>query len=531
MSEAFFQRLLRHYALDEEGFRALAQEPSFSSIPKLDAANPSLAKAKGRLLKAKETGEKVLIYGDYDVDGISSASIMTMVLRKMGLSPAYYLPSRYRDGYGISLENAKKIAAKGYSLVVTVDNGVSAHEPIAYLAAHGADTIIIDHHEIPEQGAPKEAILIHPDVLHYGEYAISAGFLSFLFSRYLLGEDDPYFESLAGLSTLSDMMPLMGYNRAAVRLALSFLNEKRFLPFFYYLQKEKIDYSDLSFSFIPALNALGRMRENPAEIRCAVSYFADPWSEKSERFAGWLHAVNDEKKRAVGEAASKLTIDSSAAAIVSVGDLPEGLNGLFANRLLTQYEKPVAVFSPKNGEPGVLVGSLRAKEGFSIIDVEREMGDILLQSGGHELAGGASIKEEELPAFWNFFLRYAEAHPFLPEKEDVIPLEESEVTLENSEILSQFAPFGEGWKEPKFLLRLPASRLLFSQRGYLSLRLSNGGTVFSFSLTQSSFSLPQNGSVSLKGRLSVNEFHGVRSARFLADEAEKGVLPLEEEGR
>ena len=145
MKGDFLSKLLDYYGLNQEGYRVLTREPSFSSIPPLeDEAN--LRIIKERLLKAKETNEKVIIYGDYDTDGIMSTSIMKLTLASMGIEAATYIPSRYLDGYGINRANAEKIASKGFSLVLTVDNGVAAKEALDYLKEQGIDVIIIDHH-------------------------------------------------------------------------------------------------------------------------------------------------------------------------------------------------------------------------------------------------------------------------------------------------------------------------------------------------------------------------------------------------
>jgi single-stranded-DNA-specific exonuclease len=216
---SFTERLLAYYELTEESYGRLIAPPSFSSLPLLND-NPLVKQALERLAQAKANHEKVLIYGDYDTDGIMSTSILLRSFRRYGLLAEGYLPSRYLDGYGLTAENVDKMAAKGFQLIVTCDNGVTAYEALSEAAKKGIDVIIIDHHEFGEQ-QPQALVVIHPDTVHYGATPISAGYLSFIFATALLGQKDDYLLTLASLSTLSDMMPLKEYNREIVRLRVS----------------------------------------------------------------------------------------------------------------------------------------------------------------------------------------------------------------------------------------------------------------------------------------------------------------------
>ena len=233
------ERLLDYYDLNEEGYAALSAGPSFSSIPLFQEEGPVKA-ALQRIVQALNQQEKILVYGDYDCDGVMSTSIMTRTLRKLGARVSSYLPSRYLDGYGLSLQNAKKLPEAGYKLVITVDNGVSAKEPLEYLKSQGIDVIIIDHHEIIGELPPAVAV-IHPTTLNYGPIPVSAGYLSFIFSVSLLKEKDDYLLSLGALSTLSDMMPLKGYNRTLVQLGLTAMNANHYPAISDFLEKSQID--------------------------------------------------------------------------------------------------------------------------------------------------------------------------------------------------------------------------------------------------------------------------------------------------
>ena len=173
MGASLKERLLSFYGLKEADFASFSREPTLDDLPKLDNDAAS-KKAKARLLLAAKRKEKVLIYGDYDTDGIMATSIMTRALGKIGIHPAIFIPSRYSDGYGLNLDNAQKAAKAGYSLIILVDNGVCCINEISFLVSQGIEVIVIDHHEYGDALPPALAI-IHPVLCNYGPYAVSAG--------------------------------------------------------------------------------------------------------------------------------------------------------------------------------------------------------------------------------------------------------------------------------------------------------------------------------------------------------------------
>lgn len=516
MQSEFLQKLLDYYGLDERGYVRLTRLPLFSDIPSLDG-HPQALKMKKRLEEARERGEKLIIYGDYDTDGIMSASICKKALKEFGIEAAHYIPSRYLDGYGINLENAKKIAKGGYSLVLCVDNGVAAFEALEYLKEQGIDVLIIDHHEIQGEIAPCHA-LIHPVSVSYGPYAVSAGYLSFLFSRILLGRDDPYLAMLGGLSTMSDMMPLLGYNRDLVRMALSYINETHCPQIFALLDKGKADYNDLKMTLIPAINAIGRMEED-SSINRLVGYFAEPFTDNSLAKANWMKRVNAFRKEETKKAEAAVEVDESSPSIVVLSDLKEGLNGLLANRLLNQYKKPIAIFSKKKGEEGVLVGSMRSLEGFDVTGFLNGNRDILLSGGGHQFAGGVSIKESDLSLFKKRLDFASLKHQINPPLERTIEIELSDINLDNVDIIDTFEPFGQEWKSPKLLLKnIQTTNLGFTRDGrFLNRYLPKGPRLFSFNLGERDF--VSKSKVDLLGELRRGEYLGSVYAELLVSEA------------
>ena len=362
---SFREQLLSLYQLTEEGYARLVAPPSFSSIPTLEN-DDGARRILERLAQAKAKGERLIIYGDYDTDGVMATSIMKLALEQYGIEGATYLPSRYLDGYGLNEENAAKIAKAKYDLVLLVDNGVSAYGGIGILNEHGIDVLIIDHHEITGE-LPKNAGIVHPETSHYPAPAVSAGYLSFLFSCLLLKRVDPYLLVLGALSTISDMMPLREHNRTLVRLALEKIEQNGYRKITDFLSKEKVNADDLGMSFIPAINAIGRLQEDTS-INRLVSYFTEVTSEKTEKIGLWMKAVNEERKAMTKEAAEKVEVEEDAPILFVESELKEGVNGLLANRVIGKYKRPVVIYCEKAGEPGLLVGSFRSLPGFSVTE-------------------------------------------------------------------------------------------------------------------------------------------------------------------
>lgn len=509
--EPLKERLLKYYSWDEEEFAENTREPSFLRLPRLDEDPRALGLCK-RLEEAARKQEKVLLYGDYDTDGILGTSIMVRSLLLMGLKAAYFIPSRYQDGYGLTMENAGKIAKSGYSLLVCIDNGVTCLEAVAFLNSKGVETLIIDHHEFGP-ALPEASFLVHPllcGLAKDASFNVSAGFLCFLLSRLLLGKDDPYLMTLSAVTTLSDLMPLRGCNREIVRLALAYLDKHPIPELSELADSPSIDERTLSMVVIPTINAIGRM-EKEHEARRAVAYFAYRQEERRFAYASWMKSVNQTRKLKTKEAAASCLFTPGASGICLQSEGLEGLNGLLANRLMKTHKVPTVVFSRSEKDPNVLVGSLRSEEGFSVLDCLKRLAPYCLTSGGHDRAGGISIREQDFPSFRKSFLAYASEHPFVLEEKPGIPLLLSECNLSTYEQIRRFGPFGEGHKEPLFVLtNLPADSFQYSKDGkYLMTPLGYGVKMISFSLGKKDF--VQKDRVSLYAKLHKSYFRSKMS--------------------
>ena len=477
--EDILLRILSYYGLEKEDYASYARKPSFSYIPTLHG-HPGVEKARQLVMDAVDAKQKILVYGDYDTDGIMATSIMVRLIRKIKGRVSFYIPSRYTDGYGLTMENAVKIADNGYKLVILVDNGITLIEPILYLKGKGINVLVIDHHEQGEVLPPADAI-IHNEISKYGDTPVSAGYLSFIFSLEFIGYDD-YLMCLGALSILSDLMPIRSHNREIVRLMLESLNKHPYEEFLMLAKKARFDEKLLTMQVIPQINAVGRMDEDHKILRL-VHYFADENNPNKPALASWMNEINERRKTLTRLAGDHLIVNPNEPAILVMCNLPEGLNGLLANRLLSQYQKPIAVFSPSKSDPSAYVGSIRSLEGFDFMDAKKALDPYLIKAGGHALAGGMSVRKEDYPSFKEAFLQFAAAHPCKTKEKTYIPLKMEEATFETYKIIKTLGPYGQEFHEPEFELdRIPSESLRFTLNGgYLNLPISNEAKLFSFS--------------------------------------------------
>lgn len=463
MKESLFQRLLDYFHIDETQYERLIAPISVDSF-KNGRQFDDMDKAVEIVKEAIKNKDKVFIYGDYDADGIMSTSIVVKSFLKLGVIPSYYIPNRYNDGYGITMVKAEEIVKEGIKLVITVDNGISAFEPIDYLKKNNIKVLILDHHTVQETVPNADAIL-HPTYSHFGDIASSAGFVSFMFSWSLLGYFDKYLATLAAISLISDMMPLLDYNRDFLRLIFSNYRDGEFYAIDQLKEGLKFDENAIGMKIAPKINALGRLLDDNS-INYIVRYFVTSDKDKMDRIYSWIVDINEKRKEESRLMEGKdLGVSKDEKAIVLLVDAKEGLLGLIANQVCSEHLKPVVVFTEEK-DADVIKGSCRAPEGFNVVDAFNYCGDIMIASGGHALAGGCSILKKDLEVFKTKFNEYALANPIQIVEHDDISLGLTEITEENYEIIESFSPFGEGWKAPTFLIKhIKSDSLMFSKTG------------------------------------------------------------------
>lgn len=463
MKNDLLERLLNYYHITREQYYELTA-PSFEETFAAGHYFKRMDEAVKMVKESIANKDKIFIYGDYDADGIMSTSIVVKSLLKLGVIPSFYIPNRYNDGYGININKAKEIVSNGVKLVITVDNGISANEAINYLHEQGVKVLVLDHHTVPEV-LPNADVIIHPTYSGFGETASSAGFVSFMFSWALLGYFDKYLSSLAAISIVSDMMPLLDYNRRFLKLVFSQYKDGEFYSIDLLKDGAQFDENAIGMKIAPKINALGRILDNDS-INYIVHYFVTPDKDKIDRIYGWIDEINEKRKEESKYASENMpTINEEDPAIIVMTEAKEGLLGLIANQICSIYHKPVVVLH-RGVEDGILKGSTRAPEGFNVVDAFNYCGDIMLTSGGHALAGGCSIKEENFSLFKERMNEFARNNPIKIVEHHDIELGLTEINRENYRIISSFGPFGESWKAPSFIVRhIKTDSLMYSKNG------------------------------------------------------------------
>lgn len=479
--ETLFEKLLDYYSLSKEDFNELSKNPE--DIKLIDPNSIlGMDKVKNRILKAIKNKEKIIVYGDYDCDGIVATSIMVKTFQKLNYPVSYYVPCRYIDGYGSNIENIKKIASNGFNLLILVDNGISANEEIELANSLNLDVIIIDHHE-PGETLPNAVGIIHPFVSKISSISGSAGYMSLFVSAALLGEYDHYLVTLAGVSTVSDMMELKEYNRDVVKIAISNLRKYRYKQLISLCDSDVISEKTFSLELAPKINAVGRLIKNK-NINLLVKYLTS--EEENCQILDWINSVNESRKMMTKEISESLEVDvKDKPCLVIKSNILEGLIGLVANRLMNQYNLTTIVFTPNENDESLLKGSIRTKEGFNVVKAFASLEKYIQGGGGHAQAGGLTIKASDFDDFKTEFEKLCILYPIKEVEKKHIEISLKDITMENYDLIRKFAPFGVGFPEPLFRINnLPTKGLRFvgMNSNTLSTELSLSSKLLGFNM-------------------------------------------------
>ena len=415
--------------------------------------------------------------------------------------------------FSYNVNNVTKIKKAGFSLIITVDNGISQNEAIDKANELGMDVIVIDHHEVGETLVNALGI-IHPSVSGISEVFGCGGFMSLITSAALLGNYDPYLVTLAGLSTISDMMELKEYNRNVVRIALENLKTYKYPPLMSLAESPIINEKTFGLEIAPKINAVGRLVDDK-NINLLVRYLLSENEEEIFKLSSWIKNTNELRKTLTKEAVDALPKEQlNEEGIVLKLDIKEGLIGLIANRLLNEYNVPSIVFTEDSNDKNFLKGSIRSKEGFNVQKCFESLSKYMVGGGGHALAGGLSIKASDFSNFKHDFIELCKIYKFIKEEPPSIEIKLQDINFTNYGILREFAPFGIGFPEPVFSLRdLPTKSLQFISFGkHLSTPVSINSKILGFNIPESE--IKSYLSVDLFGTLTTSVFRDKTTVEF-----------------
>lgn len=466
MKNDFLTRLLDYYNIDFETYENLTSKKELEEIRSFEHFE-NINLAKDLVLSHIQNNKKIIIYGDYDADGILATSILMKAFEKFNYKGSYYIPNRYIDGYGINVENASKIIESGFDLVITVDNGVSANDAIALFKENNIKVVVLDHHQRQEI-LPNADFIIHPQISNYGEIPTSGAYVTYMFARALLGRHDRYLATLASLSLITDMMPLKEYNRELLKNVIDNYQYGEFYQLDLLLENQTFDDENISFLISPKINSIGRILKDTS-INRIVKFFISDNPDEILTYYNWISSVNETRKELTKSAKESLLAnldsDSEKPTNVMLLNIEEGLIGLIANVVLKETNKPTIIFTESDKDPKIIKGSARAKEGFSITKCFELAKDFAITFGGHQLAGGITLYKKDLEKFEKIFSDFAFNNQTPVAKEDnLLEININEITQENYDLIKTFSPFGESWRAPKLALKhIKTSSLNYSK--------------------------------------------------------------------
>lgn len=449
--------------------------------------------AVGRVLEALQQREKILLYGDYDVDGTTGTALLCLFLREQGAEVSYYINDRFTEGYGLSPEGIAFAETSGVKLIITVDCGIRAEEAILRCRKSGIDVIVCDHHE-PHELPPAFAILNPkvPDCSYPFRdlcgCAVAFRLVQALAERLGSGEESwSRYLDLVAIATAADMVSLEKENRILVSEGLSLLrtSQRHSLGSMFSLMGIKADelgMYHIAFGIAPRINAAGRMQS----AQLAVEWLLAATEEGARSAAEELERINQQRRAidtAVFSTADRMVEGHFASFCSSIVLYDEawhlGVLGIVASKMLEKYYLPTVIMGSMNG---MIKGSVRSVEGLNIYEILQECSDFLVQFGGHNQAAGITLRPENLAGFRKKFDGICAA--MLPaerrQKELQIDsrLDIDDVSANFMNVLEQFTPYGYGNREPLFLssgLSLAGKpRLLKEKHVKFSVRGGNG---------------------------------------------------------
>ena len=511
MNKDLFNRLLEYYQIDENTYQQLIAPVSMETFARGHNFD-HIQEAIDLVNSVMNNHGKIFVYGDYDADGIMGTSILVKMFSYKSYPVDYYIPSRYIDGYGLTLSKAKECVENNVELVICVDNGVAAFEPIEYLKQNNVKVLVLDHHEI-QDSVPIADVILHPTFDHFGDTPSSGAFTAFNFSRVFLGRFDKYLSTLASISLISDMMPLLDYNRELLRIVFENYHEHEFLQIDLLKEDEPFNETTIGMKIAPKINSIGRVLTDTS-VNLLVKFFVSESKDEILHYIDWINETNENRKslsRNVEE--DSLEINENTRAIILVSEAKEGILGLIANNLLNKYHLPVVVVA-KDEEKGFYKGSARAPEGFSIVDAFKYCESQTIVAGGHASAGGCTIGIDQFEGFKKLFLEYADSHPVQVVDKKTIDLGLTELNLDNYKLIQTFSPFGESWPSPLFTLRHISTRSLFfsKSREHILTQLGPRSKIVGFSFPMDEVRSTQF--IDLEGNIRTSVFNNVTSVEF-----------------
>ncbi len=551
--------------LYNRGYKTPETADKFLNFETTDFHDPYLLadmdKAVDRILSAVESGEKIYIYGDYDVDGVTSVSMLYLYLTELGADVGVKIPKRDGEGYGVSMSAVQTIAERGATLIITVDTGITASAEVEYAKQLGVEFVITDHHECHGE-LPKACAVVNPhrpDCQYPFKELAGVGVIfktlcACEIRRALRASERPIdgvrricakYADLVAVGTIADVMPLVDENRLIVCLGLSMLERGEGRPGLTALleasskkaddeKRKKVTSGMIGFGIAPRINAAGRM----SDALIAVTLLLASKPEEVEMYAEELCDINKERQSVENDIATEAYrmieegdyIGKDKVIILDCDNWHPGIIGIVASRVTEKYGLPSILISysgsiinePHNMDDGK--GSGRSIKGLNLVEALNYCEDMLVKYGGHELAAGLTVKRGTVDDFRKRINEYAEQHMtdemMQISLEADCELQASDVTLSFADEILRLEPFGVGNASPKFILRDATLKRItnVSAGKHTKLQLCKDGVVLTamyFGVNAAEMNVYEGDLVDIIFNLDINDYRGVRSVQLI----------------
>ncbi|MBQ5582163.1 MAG: single-stranded-DNA-specific exonuclease RecJ, partial [Bacteroidales bacterium] len=456
--------------LVKRGVNSFEQARAFFRPSLQDLHNPFLMKdmdiAVERLHQAINSGEKILVYGDYDVDGTTAVALVYSFILRFTQNVDFYIPDRYDEGYGVSYKGIDWAAEGGFSLIITLDCGIKAIDKVAYARSKGLDIIICDHH-LPEESLPQAVAVLDPkrEDCNYPFDDLSGCGVGFKLVQAYSQKYNIDFETLIPLldilavSIASDLVSMVGENRVLAHFGLKQINENPCKGLLAMIQLSNVEpghvtVDDIVFKIGPRINAAGRMESG----RLAVELLKATDMATALKIGEQINESNNERKnidREITQEALEMAQNNPISSDVTIVYNPlwnKGVVGIVASRLVEAYYRPAIVLTKSNG---FITGSARSIGGFDLYEAIESCSDLLENFGGHIYAAGLTLREENFEEFTRRISSFIEGkitkEMLVPVVEIDAKLDFAQITPKFFRILKQFQPFGPGNNNPVFM--------------------------------------------------------------------------------
>lgn len=500
-----------------------------------------MQKAIDRINLAIDQNEKILVYGDYDADGVTSTTILVNTLRELGAHVGWYIPNRFSEGYGPNEEAFKHAYEEGINLIITVDNGIQGHSEIEMIQSLGVDVIVTDHHEIGRTIPDAYAIVhpMHPEYDYPFEYLCGAG-VAYKVAQALLDNPPEYFQALVAIGTIADLVSLTDENRSLVQRGLEILNSHCPVAIQALLEqagyKDEITEETIGFIIGPRLNAVGRLED----AALAAELLMTNELEEAQYLAEQVEFFNQERKDIVAKITEEALVmaeqqvqQGAKFLLLAQEDWHEGVLGIVASKIVETYSLPTLILNIDTVQNHAK-GSARSIDQVSMFEILTAHSDLISKFGGHHMAAGVTLPIDNVTALADglklWMEELATTTSLEPRKKVDVKITEADITLQNIHDIQRLRPFGTDFALPCFALEdimVHQAKGIGQDKKHLKLSLGEGQLQAIFwqngHLTSQ---LNTEQPINIIGTLQINEWNGHQSPQFMLQDLSSTNLQI-----